>query len=240
MSNKKVIQELVKATLETEIIAPDSPKVESLADEYPDQYSTPGEYEQFQVDIGNEIGRQLKEKITTLDDFVSGADISQYRKTITNDPKVDCFVFEFDPTEDPEFDMSQSIMLDRKEYRVCFWGNTDGELILAEELNSPEYFGIYRWNERTSQYHADPSLYCTREAAAKSLGEQNYFVVCLDGDNYSPYWNVWYCPQTQIVSFQGDGITGDSFDLNKQYGIDPDMDTEDIVDELKEILVKDL
>ncbi len=62
------------------------------------------------------------------------------------------------------------------------------------------------------------------------------FVVCLDGDSFSPFWNVYYHPEEKMVEFRGNGISGEDRTLD-HYAIDSEDDIDDIVSQLKVLLL---
>jgi hypothetical protein len=76
----------------------------------------------------------------------------------------------------------------------------------------------------------------TIEKLEKELHEER-FIMCIPGDGYSSFWNVFLDMENKEVYLKGDSITGASYSLD-HFGIQiedvEDMETEDIVSEVKE------
>ena len=68
------------------------------------------------------------------------------------------------------------------------------------------------------------------------MEDNKIFIICKTGDNYSPYWNVFYNPNKKIVEWEGAAISGDLQPIEHYIYDYSALTTAEIVEELKTIL----
>ena len=66
------------------------------------------------------------------------------------------------------------------------------------------------------------------------MKEEKIFIISIDGDNSSPYWNILLNKEKKQVEFEGAGIDAPSMDL-KHYVPDYDnISEQETIEQLKE------